>query len=271
MDCGETMVVPVAAERRAGHRRSETPRTRAMVTGWSAALVRAVLACWPEAWQGFCRIAASGLAAAAAGACLVTVPARAGELSVTVLQADHRPLPGAVITVQPLDATAAPAPPIQAVMDQVDLSFKPDLLVIPVGSSVVFPNTDRVSHEVYSFSPAHPFQLPLYRGKPYPPERFSRAGLVTLGCNIHDAMLAYILVTDAPYFGRTDPGGAWVQKDLPRGRYRITLWHPRLREPDPLQQEAVVGATDRVEAVIHIAQALRPAPLQSRPHSWDAY
>ena len=198
--------------------------------------------------------------------------ARAGELAVRVDQADHRPLPGAVITVFPLDAAAPPVAPVQAVMDQVGLSFKPDVLVIPVGSSVVFPNTDTVSHQVYSFSPAHSFQLPLYRGKPYPPERFNRPGLVTLGCNIHDDMLAYILVTDAPYFGRTDAAGNWAQKDLPRGRYRVEIWSPRLREPEEaLRQEVAVTDAGPAQAGFHAAHALRPAPMQKRPHSWDAY
>ena len=105
-------------------------------------------------------------------------------------------------------------------MDQVDRAFAPDLLVIPVGSTVEFPNSDSVSHQIYSFSPAKRFQLPLYRGKPYPPVHFDQAGVVTLGCNIHDEMLAYVLVTDAPYFGRTEAGGTW-SVEVPRGHYRV--------------------------------------------------
>jgi plastocyanin len=188
-----------------------------------------------------------------------------------VLLPGERPLPGVVVTAHLLDGNAPPAAPLQAVMDQVSLRFSPDLLVIPVGSTVIFPNTDTVSHEVYSFSPAHPFQLPLYRGKPYPPEHFTRAGLVTLGCNIHDDMLAYILVTDAQYFGITDAQGQWRQKDLARGHYRIDIWGPRLRESaEALQREVVVGA-EPAQVSIPLLHALRPAPLQKRPHSWDAY
>lgn len=236
------MLVSRAPVRRAQARRSETLRTYARAIAWLSACL----------------------------ALTVTAAAWAGELTVTVLQADQRPLPGAVITVHPVGAALPPAAPVQAVMDQVDLAFSPDLLVIPVGSSVIFPNTDKVSHEVYSFSPVHPFQLPLYRGKPYPPEVFNRTGVVTLGCNIHDAMLSFIVVTDAPFFGRTSSKGVWVQGDLPAGRYRISLWHPRLREADPIEQEFVVTA-GHVDAVMHIAHALRPAPLSGKPHSWDAY
>ena len=97
----------------------------------------------------------------------------------------------------------------------VDLNFVPDVTVVPVGSSVSFPNSDDVSHQVYSFSPARRFQLPLYRGKPHAPVVFDQPGIVTLGCNIHDNMVAYIVVTPAPFYGRTDQRGGWVIPNLP--------------------------------------------------------
>ncbi len=136
---------------------------------------------------------------------LLAALARAGnapgaQLAITLQGADGRALAGAVITARPLEEPARRATPVHALMDQVDRAFVPDLLVIPVGSTVAFPNSDAVSHQIYSFSPAKRFQLPLYRGKPYPPVHFEQAGVVTLGCNIHDEMLAYLLVTDAPYF-----------------------------------------------------------------------
>src|SRR5579862_2153579 len=148
---------------------------------------------------------ASAAALLVLGAALLAArPLPAATLLVNVQAADGHALPGAVITVRSLDTPARHAPPVHAVMDQVDKAFIPDLLVIPVDSTVAFPNSDAVSHQIYSFSPAKRFQLPLYRGKPYPPVRFEQPGVVTLGCNIHDQMLAYLLVTDAPYFGRTD-------------------------------------------------------------------
>jgi plastocyanin len=196
----------------------------------------------------------------------------AADLQVRVTQANGKPLPGAVVTVHALGAAPPPAAPVQAVMDQLDLAFVPDVLVIPVGSTVSFPNTDKTGHEVYSFSPAHRFQLGLYRGKPYPPEHFDRAGLVTLGCNIHDAMLAYILVTDAPYYGRTGMDGTWSQPDIARGRYRIAVWSPRFAETgQTLQRDITVEASDHAVAEIRTEHGLRPAELSKRPHSWDAY
>jgi plastocyanin len=200
---------------------------------------------------------------------LAGAAAPAATLVITVHAPDGRTVPGAVVTARPLDAAARKPAPVHALMDQVSRTFVPDLLVIPVGSTVTFPNSDSVSHQIYSFSPAKRFQLPLYHGTPYPPVRFEQAGVVTLGCNIHDEMVAYLLVTDAPYYGRTDAGGTW-SVEVPRGRYQISIWHPRLRdEAADLERELTVRDTDRAELTIRLVKALQPAPLTDRPHSWD--
>ncbi len=172
-----------------------------------------------------------------------------------------------------MTGTAHAAPPVQAIMDQVDRAFVPDLLVIPLGSTVGFPNSDSVSHQIYSFSPAKRFQLPLYRGKPYPPVEFDQPGVVTLGCNIHDSMLAYVVVTDAPFFGRTNTTGSWTS-EVAEGRYQVTIWHPRLRDSDPkvLQGEVSVTEPDGGTLTLHLAKQLKPAPLDGQAaHSWDVY
>jgi plastocyanin len=198
---------------------------------------------------------------------LQTANVLAGGLVVAVQTANGRPLAGAVVTLRPLNGNSHSSTPVNAVMDQINRTFVPDLLVIPVGSTVAFPNSDSVSHQIYSFSPAHKFQLPLYRGKPYPPVIFDQAGIVTLGCNIHDSMLAYVLVTDAPFFGRADATGSW-SVDLPHGTYRLTIWQPRMQESS--QQDVTVGETDQAKVTVRLTKALKPAPLEGR-HSWDAY
>jgi plastocyanin len=203
--------------------------------------------------------------------CALAAPGAAGAatLVISVQSSDGRPLQGAVVTAHVLDAPARKPQPIKAVMDQVNRAFAPDLLVIPVGSTVTFPNSDSVSHQIYSFSPAKRLQLPLYRGTPYPPVHFDQAGVVTLGCNIHDQMVGYLVVTDAPYYGRTDARGAW-SSEVAHGRYRITIWHPRLRdEPGDLERELTVGESDHAELTLRLAKPLTPAPLAERSHSWD--
>jgi len=196
-------------------------------------------------------------------------PILAATLVIHVQTPDGHVLSGAVVTARPLEGQARRPAPVHAVMDQVNRAFAPDLLVVPVGSTVAFPNSDSVSHQIYSFSAAKRFQLPLYHGKPYPPVQFDQTGVITLGCNIHDDMLAYLLVTDAPYFGRTDAQGAW-SADVPRGRYQVSIWHPRLRDSQAdLERELTVGDADRAELTLHLLKSLQPAPIADRPHSWD--
>jgi plastocyanin len=194
--------------------------------------------------------------------------AAAGTLEVRALQRDGKPLVGAVITAAAVSPALPPAAPVKAIMDQVNLAFAPDVLVLPVKSSVQFPNSDVVRHQVYSFSSAHRFQLPLYRGKPYPPIVFDQPGVITLGCSIHDNMLAYIIVTDAPYFGRTDAAGSWTAPAMANGRYRVRVWHPLASESADVEQVIEVGS-DKDVLEIRLSRGLRPAPLKGRPHSWD--
>jgi plastocyanin len=203
---------------------------------------------------------------------LVVAAAPAAPLIVAVQTSDGHPLPGAVLTVHAVGGGGHAGVPVRGVMDQVNRAFEPDVLVIPVGSTVEFPNSDSVSHQIYSFSPARKFQLPLYRGKPYPPVHFDQVGLVTLGCNIHDSMLAYVLVTDAPYSGRADSTGSW-SVDVVRGSYRVTVWHPRMREDGELKREVIVGDGDGATLTVRLTRPLAPAPLPGggRRHSWDTY
>lgn len=203
--------------------------------------------------------------------CLLwTASVRAATIAVAVQTADGRPLTGAIVTVHGLGSAARSGAPVQAVMDQVNRAFQPDLLVIPVGSTVAFPNSDSVSHQIYSFSPAKRFQLPLYRGKPYPPVRFDQVGVVTLGCNIHDSMLAYVVVTDAAYFGRTDTAGSW-SSEVPKGTYKVTVWHPRMQQSAEVERELSIGEGDRTSLTLHLDGPLQPAALEGGRHSWDAY
>lgn len=197
--------------------------------------------------------------------------AQAADLTVAVRLSDGRPLPDAVVTVQSLGARLPPAAPIHAVMDQVHRMFVPEVLVIPVGSTVSFPNSDSVSHQIYSFSAAKRFELPLYRGKPYPPLLFDRLGVVILGCNIHDWMMGYINVTDAPFYGTTDAHGTWTA-DVPAGHYAITVWHPRMREQTPtLVRELSVAVRDRIALTLQLTRPLRPEPMEGGSPTWESY
>jgi len=205
------------------------------------------------------------------GVLLHTPGASAATLTVAVKLPDGQPLADAVITVQSKGKHLPAAVPIHAVMDQMHRMFVPEVLVVPAGSSVSFPNSDSVSHQIYSFSAAKRFQLPLYRGKPYPPEIFDHTGIVILGCNIHDWMIGYIDVTDAPFYGTTDTEGSWMA-EVPPGDYEITVWHPRMREQAPsLVRELSVDAHDRATLTLQLTKPLRAAPMEGGSPSWDSY
>lgn len=119
----------------------------------------------------------------------------------------------------------------QKSLDQVNREFVPHVLVIRAGDAVIFPNNDKTKHHVYSFSPTHRFEIKLYSGVPSEPIIFNTPGVVVLGCNIHDWMVGYIVVSDSPYFAKTDALGHW-SIDLPANEYKLTLWHENLVEPD---------------------------------------
>jgi plastocyanin len=184
---------------------------------------------------------------------------------------DGKAVPGTVVTLRSKDAARPLANPSAFVMDQVDLQFVPHVLVVPVGSQVVFPNSDSVSHQVYSFSPTKKFQLPLYRGKPYPPVTFDREGVVTLGCNIHDQMRASVFVVEGQYFGRTNDSGIWTEKDVQPGDYEVTIWHPLSRSLKPVLQQALHVDASVPKVTLRASAALQLRAGSQVPANWDAY
>lgn len=127
--------------------------------------------------------------------------------------------------------------PIKAEIVQKDREFQPYSLVIPRNSKVDFPNRDNTQHHVYSFSPAKIFNIELYAGRPEAPVVFDQTGVVEIGCNIHDHMQAFILVTDSSPSGRTDEQGLLTvelpsstadnSEDVGTG---LLIWHPRLTD-----------------------------------------
>ncbi|MBS0388030.1 MAG: methylamine utilization protein [Proteobacteria bacterium] len=184
--------------------------------------------------------------------------AAAAALQVTVTGADGKPVEGAVVIAEPVGGAAHPAVNAKAVMDQRNLMFVPDVLVVQTGTAVDFPNSDQVRHQVYSFSSAKPFQLALYAGRAHAPVVFDHAGLVTLGCNIHDSMVGYIWVTDSPWFGRTSANGTLQLRDLAPGEYTVRIWHARLAETGPqLQARLHVEEGSAATANFRLQHALK--------------
>jgi len=168
-----------------------------------------------------------------------------GSLEVTVKDDKGRPVSDAVAYAAATGAASA-APRKQAVVDQRDKQFVPYVTPVQVGTAVIFPNSDNIRHHVYSFSSAKKFELPLYSGVPTQPVVFDKVGFVTLGCNIHDWMIAYIAVLPTPHFQATRQDGRAVLKDLPAGQYTVQVWHPALKgQPEALAQRVDVGGSTK--------------------------
>ena len=204
-------------------------------------------------------------------ACVVMQPSvRAGELRAQVVDGDGKPLQDAVVVAFPANGRLEAAKPGTQVEDQIDKEFVPYVQVIRVGSYVTFPNKDNIRHHVYSFSPAKKFALPLYSGTPASSVLFDKVGVVKLGCNIHDWMIGYLYVTDAPYFGKTAAQGRVELKDLPAGIYRVSAWHPRLdgTEESTVQKiEVKDNAPGSAQWILKLKREFRPrrAPLPGEP------
>src|SRR5882762_11809198 len=171
------------------------------------------------------------LPAAVAGLILLwgATPGDAAELRALVKDHHGKLIADAVILAVPLDAKNAQRarPPADAI-DQVDKQFVPYVKPVFVGAKVQFPNSDHVRHQVYSFSPAKKFELPLYAGTNAPPVVFDKPGVVVLGCNIHDWMIGYIYVSETPFFAKTGPLGTVSITDMPAGDYTVRIWHPNM-------------------------------------------
>ena len=155
--------------------------------------------------------------------------AQAATVTIDVRDASGKSMPDSVVMIDSPKKSAGPIKfPWPLVMAQQNIMFMPHVLIVPVGASVAFPNRDRVRHHVYSFSPAKTFELKLYSGNHASDVVFDKPGIATLGCNIHDWMLGYIVVVDTPYFTKTDSEGRATLADLPEGDYELRVWHSRL-------------------------------------------
>jgi plastocyanin len=194
------------------------------------------------------------LVAAALG---LAAPLCAAPLSVRVVDASGRGVRDAVVTFYPSGGAARPARPGgRFVVSQKNIQFHPFLTIVPVGADVSFPNFDPTKHHVYSFSPAKRFELKLFARDQSRTVHFDKPGVVALGCNIHDQMSAFIVVTDSAWTVRTNAQGVAALADAPNAPGRVTVWHPYLRVPGGIVQQGVAASQRSASFSVR----LRPPP-----------
>jgi len=146
-----------------------------------------------------------------------------GKVSVAYAR-DHRDV---VVYISKLEGKTFPPPADPVILDQIYISFKPHVLPILAGTRVVFPNSDDIRHSVVS--PTRVDGKKLDFGQ-YPRGSskewvFAKPGIITLLCNIHLEMSAYIFVMETPYVAVTDSQGSFTIPNVPPGSYTINAWH----------------------------------------------
>ena len=172
---------------------------------------------------------------AAAAAVLSVVSGR-----VTMLDKGDRPGEDIGQAVVWLEGAGAPAPaPASAEIGTSEKAFAPHVLVVPVGSTVGFPNHDPFNHNVFSLSEENPFDLGLYGRGETRTVRVTRPGIVRVYCNVHAQMSAIVVVRDNPWFGQPSSDGSFTLPAVPAGAYRLHLWHERA---DEVSRELTVPA-----------------------------
>ena len=182
--------------------------------------------------------------------------ARAGEIVADVKDTRGGPVADAVVYATPLSGKP-PQRPQPAVIAHQNLQFVPFVTAVQTGTLINLPNRDKVKHHAYSVSPAKNFDLPLYAGTPDAPLLFDKPGIVTIGCNIHDWMKAYVCVVETPFFAVTGADGRAQLRGLAPGAYRVEVWQPGLKG-QPLQQQATVGGASTRVTFLDLTPGSRP-------------
>lgn len=192
---------------------------------------------------------------AASAFLFASAPAFAGDLVVSVVTPDGKPLANAVVALPATPGAPQPNFPWKLEVAQKSKQFEPFVLIAPVGANVGFPNLDKFRHHVYSFSKGNKFELELYGREDKRTVPFKTAGVAAIGCNIHDQMVAFIRVVDTPWAAKSGGNGLADIKDAPDGKVKVTVWHPYAKAKD---QSVTVDATivpgaNRLNVTIDVA------------------
>ncbi len=169
----------------------------------------------------------------------------AASASLNIVNQHGQPVEGAVVAIASASITGAPTAPAVHLMDQVGKRFVPEVIAISTGDSIRFPNSDDIRHHVYSFSVPLTFELPLYSGEPENPVLFREAGMVIVGCNIHDRMQGNIYIFDKQLHA-VSVAGKTAFSELPDEELTVTIYHPEaVTEP---AMKFVVQASELAKA-----------------------
>lgn len=146
-------------------------------------------------------------------------------------------------------AAGASDAPVTARMQQRNRRLEPELLIVPVGSTVEFPNLDPMFHNIFSLSRTQSFDLGYYPEGHSHTVTFSRPGIVQVYCHVHPNMYGAIVVTASPWFGKPTQDGSFSWSNVPPGKYRLIVWQ---KTAGLLHKKIVVPDTGRIELTIAV-------------------
>lgn len=205
----------------------------------------------------------------AAIACVLCLcgPSFAATVEIAITGTDGRPAVQAVAELFPETQIAAPASklPAEALIDQREETFIPLVTIIRRGGHVSFRNSDHTMHQVYSFSDIRQFAFEVDRGQTSKPVTFDTPGVAAIGCNIHDQMVTFVYVAEAPWAVAADTVGHAEIRDVPPGRYRVSVWDPQLM-PGFHPEAATITVTDN-GAKLALSIPLLDAGMPAKKHA----
>lgn len=165
---------------------------------------------------------------------------------------------GVVVFVADQPLPVGPRP--SASMKQAESQFSPQVLAVPVGTEVRFPNADVIEHNVFSRSPHATFDLGRYGNGPGKTHTFDQAGVVDVYCNVHPKMIGHVVVVPGP-FAISGPDGRFEIRGVTPGPHQLVFWD-RLGAPAITRQ--TVQVPDHGEATIEAP--LAEGDDQEPPH-----
>lgn len=189
----------------------------------------------------------------------MVMAAHAGSLTVRLIDSRGHLVSDGVVTI---DGADVPTSPTTHYVDQKSETFLPYVEVVHPGDSVVFRNSDNTRHHVYSFSSIGAFQFILSQGESSAPVVLNQVGTIAVGCNIHDHMIAYLVVT-AHRAQVTTQGGEARFDDLPPGHYNVSVWHPQLWPGQPPKSASVDVSADGAASELPFTLKLLPDPRKA--------
>lgn len=164
---------------------------------------------------------------------------------IAILEKDNKPSPDlsdAVLYLEAPATVATAAKPVTVDIAITDKTYAPHVVVVPVGSTVRFPNHDPFNHNVFSVSDPNSFDLGLYGRGDAKGHTFDHAGLVRVYCNVHPRMVAYVLVMENRYYAQPGNDGTFRIDNVPAGRYRLHVWHERI--PSEVVKEVMASDSE---------------------------